>query len=160
VKIVGLASRALCAVCGALAAEALLVVMLLTFADVVGRKLLGHSVPGAIEVTELLMVGVIFAALPLVSLRRAHVVFDSLDSALPAVAQNWQRNLVELGCGIAMAGVSLLMWRKASDFSSYGETTAFLGVPIAPFVYAMSVLLALTAVAHGLSLLARVQRDD
>jgi TRAP-type transport system small permease protein len=58
---------------------ALFAIMALTLVDVSGRKLLSQSVPGSLELTELLMVVVIFAALPLVSLRGEHVVFDSLD---------------------------------------------------------------------------------
>ena len=56
--------------------------MLLTLVDVTGRKLASQSVPGSLELTELLMVAVIFAALPLVSLHGEHVVFDSLDPLL------------------------------------------------------------------------------
>jgi TRAP-type C4-dicarboxylate transport system permease small subunit len=46
---------------------------------VLGRKLAENSIPGSLELTELLMVVVIFAALPLVSERGEHVEFDSLD---------------------------------------------------------------------------------
>ena len=53
-----------------------------TLVDVGGRKVLSASVPGSLELTELLMVVVIFAGLPLVSLRGEHVVFDSLDAVL------------------------------------------------------------------------------
>ena len=69
-------------VCGLLAAAALFAIMALTFFDVGGRKLLSNSIPGSLELTELLMVVVIFAALPLVSLAGEHVVFDSLDSRI------------------------------------------------------------------------------
>jgi TRAP-type transport system small permease protein len=64
---------------GAIAAAALFGIMILTLIDVSGRKALSTSVPGSLELTELLMVVVIFAGLPLVSLRGEHVVFDSLD---------------------------------------------------------------------------------
>ena len=50
-------------VCGTLAGLALLAIMLLTFLDVSGRKLLSHSITGSLELTELLMVVVIFGAL-------------------------------------------------------------------------------------------------
>ena len=43
-------------VCGLLAAVALFAIMALTFFDVGGRKLLGNSIPGSLELTELLMV--------------------------------------------------------------------------------------------------------
>ncbi|MEY2783365.1 MAG: hypothetical protein RLZZ134_1424, partial [Pseudomonadota bacterium] len=66
-----------------LAGLALMAIMVLTFLDVTGRKLLSHSITGSLELTELLMVVVIFGALPLVSLKGEHVVFDSLDPVLP-----------------------------------------------------------------------------
>jgi TRAP-type transport system small permease protein len=69
--------------CGVLSAIALFAIMALTFFDVGGRKLLGNSIPGSLELTELLMVVVIFGAIPLVSHRGEHVTFDSLDGVLP-----------------------------------------------------------------------------
>ena len=69
---------------------ALFAIMVLTFVDVVARKLFGHSLPGALELTELLMVVVIFAGLPLVSLHGEHVVFDSLDPLLPRAVRRVQ----------------------------------------------------------------------
>ena len=59
-------------------AAALFAIMALTFFDVIGRKIVSQSIPGAFEITELLMVAVIFAALPLVSERGEHVMFLSL----------------------------------------------------------------------------------
>jgi TRAP-type C4-dicarboxylate transport system permease small subunit len=47
--------------CGLLAATALFAIMALTFLDIGGRKLLDNSIPGSLELTELLMVAVIFA---------------------------------------------------------------------------------------------------
>ena len=70
-------------VCGLLCGSALFAIMALTFFDVAGRKLWSQSIPGSLELTELLMVVVIFAGMPLVSARGEHVVFDSLDSLLP-----------------------------------------------------------------------------
>ena len=52
---------------GLMAAAALFAIMWLTLVDVSGRKFLSHSVPGGLELTEMLMVVVIFGALPLVS---------------------------------------------------------------------------------------------
>lgn len=133
---------------GALAALALFAIMALTFVDVLGRKLLSHSVPGSLELTELLMVVVIFAALPLVALRNEHVVFDSLDRLLPPALLRAQQALVEVLCAAALLGVAWLLWHKAGQLMSYGDTTAQLKVPQGWFVYGMSVLAALTALVH------------
>ena len=139
--------------CSALSATALFAIMGLTFVDVLGRKFLGGSVPGSLELTELLMVVVIFTSLPLVALSGEHVVFDSLDRWLPPGLLHLQRGLMELFCALSLAGVAWLMWVKAGQLSEYGDTTAQLKLPLGVFVYVMSVLLAVAALAHGLVLL-------
>lgn len=139
--------------CGSLAALALFAIMVLTLVDVSGRKALSESVPGSLEMTELLMVVVIFAGLPLVSLAGEHVVFDSLDPWLPKWLRRVQGSLVDLVCAVALLGLAWLMWTKAGEMAGYGETTAQLKLPKAPFVYGMSVLCAMTAVVHGLLML-------
>ena len=82
--------RVLETLAGAIAALALFAIMMLTLVDVSGRKAISTSVPGSLELTELLMVVVIFAGLPLVSLRGEHVVFDSLDPWLPRALRRVQ----------------------------------------------------------------------
>ncbi|WP_298924866.1 TRAP transporter small permease [uncultured Ramlibacter sp.] len=134
--------------CGVLAAAALFGIMALTFLDVCSRKLLDNSIPGSLELTELMMVAVIFAALPLVSLRAEHVSFDSLDSWLPAGLRRRQAMLVHLLCAAAMLALGWLMWREGGQFLATGETTAQLKILKAPFIYAMGVLCALTGLVH------------
>jgi TRAP-type C4-dicarboxylate transport system permease small subunit len=140
--------RALEALCGTLAAAALFGIMWLTLVDVGGRKLVSASVPGSLELTELLMVLVIFAGLPLVSLRGEHVVFDSLDPLLERWVRRAQGFVVDLLCAAALAGVAWLMWVKAGQMMEYGDTTAQLKIPQGPFVYLMSLLCAVTALVH------------
>ena len=135
-------------VCGTLAAVALFAIMVLTFFDVGGRKLLSESIPGSLELTELLMVVVIFAALPLVSIRGEHVVFDSMDALLPPLVRKLQIALVHLLCGALLLGLAWLMWKTGSEFAQSGETTAQLKITKAPFIYGMAVLCALTGLVH------------
>ena len=122
--------------------------MALTLVDVLGRKLLSQSVPGSLELTEMLMVVVIFAALPLVSLHNEHVLFDSLDPLLPAWLRRVQQAVVELLCCAALAAVAVLMWQKAGAMANYGDISAQLKLPLGPFVQLMSVLCGLTAAVH------------
>ena len=135
--------------CGLMAALALFAIMLLTLMDVSGRKLLSASVPGSLELTELLMVAVIFAGLPLVSLQGEHVVFDALDNRLPPVWLRVQRAVVDALCAGLLAGLAGLMWVKGGQMASYGDITAQLKLPIGPFVYAMALLCGLTAAVHA-----------
>jgi TRAP-type C4-dicarboxylate transport system permease small subunit len=142
--------------CSSLAALALFAIMILTLVDVSGRKALSESVPGSLEMTELLMVVVIFAGMPLVSLAGEHVVFDSLDPWLPKWLRRAQGVLVDAVCALGLLGLAWLMWTMAAQMAGYGETTAQLKLPKAPFVYGMSVLCALTAVVHGMLMLSPV----
>jgi TRAP-type C4-dicarboxylate transport system permease small subunit len=131
-----------------LAGLALMGIMVLTFLDVSGRKLLSHSITGSLELTELLMVVVIFGALPLVSLKGEHVVFDSLDAVLPRFVQRIQRSLVNLVCAGLLFGLAYLMWKTGGEFAATGETTAQLKITKAPFIQGMGVLCALTGLVH------------
>ena len=134
--------------CGVLAGVALFAIMALTFFDVGGRKVLSHSITGSLELTELLMVVVIFAALPLVSMRGEHVVFDSLDPYLPDWVRVVQRALVQALCAVTLLELGVLMWKTGGSFLESGETTAQLTIPKAPFIYGMSVFCFLTGLVH------------
>ena len=141
--------RWLNAASGGLAAAALLAIMLLTLADVLGRKLASRSIPGALELTEILMVVVIFASLPLVSLHGEHVVFDSLDGWWSRSMRRLQQALVDAVCAAALAALAWLMWAKAGQVAGYGDTTAQLQWPVAPFVRLMAIACALAAAVHA-----------
>lgn len=145
--------------CGLLAGIALFAIMALTFLDVGGRKLLNNSIPGSLEMTELLMVIVIFGALPLVSERGEHVVFDSLDPYLPNVIKKIQRVLVHLLCSVALLALGWLMWQTGNDFLQSGETTAQLKILKAPFIYGMGLLCGFTGLIH-LTLAFREQEEN
>ncbi len=152
--------RLLVTLCGLLAAGALFAIMVLTLVDVGGRKLFSASVPGSLELTELLMVAVIFAGLPLVSLQGEHVVFDSLDSRLPRAWLRGQRALVDTLCAALLGGLAWLMWLKAGQMASYGDITSQLKLPIGPFVYVMAVLCGLTAAVHSALVLRPADEPD
>jgi TRAP-type transport system small permease protein len=131
-----------------LCSSALFSIMALTFFDVLGRKFFSRSIPGSFEVTELLMVVVIFAALPLVSQRGEHVMFDSLDAITPAWLLNIQKSVVSALSAVAMLGLGWLMWQTGNQFVESGETTAQLKLLKAPFVYGMGVMCGLTGMVH------------
>jgi TRAP-type C4-dicarboxylate transport system permease small subunit len=101
-----------------------------------------------LELTELLMVIVIFAGLPLVSERGEHVIFDSLDSVWPAWLVKIQKALVHLVCAALMMALAALMWKTGVQFAEYGETTAQLKISKAPFIYGMAIFCGITSIVH------------
>ncbi len=133
---------------GLMAAMALFTIMWLTLIDVTGRKFFNHSVPGGLEITEVLMVVVIFGALPLVSWRGEHVVFDSLDPFVPDWLHRIQQRLVHLVCAGVFAFMAYLMLLRADRFAEYGDITVYLQLPLTPVAWMMAAFLLATAFVH------------
>src|SRR3546814_8744945 len=52
--------------------------MVCTFVDVVGRYVFNSPLPGALELTEIMMASLIFTILPVVSARSDHITVDLL----------------------------------------------------------------------------------
>ncbi len=131
-----------------LAALALFAMMLLTFVDVIGRKLIGQSIPGAVELTELGMLVMIFMALPLASLAGEHITFDLLDRVLPVRLQFLQQSLANALTGFVFGGAAWLVWRRSGRTFEMGDITSRLEIPLGPFHRMIALMLLVTAVAH------------
>ena len=82
-------------VLGVAASLILLAMMLLTFVDVVARYVVNRPVRGAFEVTELMLLVLIFAGLPLVSFTDEHALMDFIDRLLGPRAQRWLERAVQ-----------------------------------------------------------------
>ncbi len=145
---------------GLVAAVALFAMMALTFADVIGRKLLDHSIVGSLEMTELLMLAVIFGAMPLTSLHGEHIIFDLLDPLLPARLRAWQHRIANLVCVGLLLGAAWLVFARAGRTLAGGDMTAQLGLAVAPFHYAVAALLVLTALMHLIHALRASSESD
>ena len=136
------------AVLGVAASAILLVMMLLTFLDVVLRYVFNRPMAGAFEVTELLLLVLIFAGLPLVSFTNEHAVMDFIDRVLRRRALRGLQGLVELVSALLMFLLAWLTWLKADRIWGYRDATDVLRILYGPFVYFMAVTLALAGVIH------------
>jgi TRAP-type C4-dicarboxylate transport system permease small subunit len=129
--------------------------MALTFVDVVARYLLNHPIRGGFEMTELTLLVLIFAGLPLVSHADEHVTMDFIDRILPDRARvAWIRAMHAL-CAAIMFFLAWQVWVKATRIASYSDTTDVLRITIGPFVYFMAAMIALTGVVHVFKVFAR-----
>ena len=150
--------RALVPALGHVAAVLMLCLMLLTCADVVGRYFFNKPMTGGFELTEVLLAALIFAGLPLVTLRGDHITVDLFDPVTPDWLFRIQHALASL-IGAACTGcLSWRLWLRADALDRAGETTSQLHFKLAWLTYAMAVLMALTAVALLVTLLRRPHR--
>jgi len=136
------------AILGVAASAILLAMMLLTFVDVVARYVFNRPVRGAFELTELMLVVLIFAGLPLVSWADEHALMDFVDRLLGARAQRGLERAVQLVCAAVMFLLTWLMWLKADRIWAYRDATDVLRIVYGPFVYFMAVTLGLSGLIH------------
>jgi TRAP-type C4-dicarboxylate transport system permease small subunit len=147
-------------VLGAAAALLLFGLMLLTTADVIGRYVFNWPLRGAFEITELLLLALIFAGLPLASRADEHVTLDFIDMLLGAGGRQLLRRLIDLACGIIILGLAWRVWIKAGKIAAYGDTTEVLRIPVGPFVYFMAAMVAITGVVHLVKAVLPGRPDD
>jgi len=130
------------------AAAILLAMMLLTVVDVIARYVFSRPVRGAFEVTELMLVVLIFAGLPLVSFSEEHAVMDFIDRVTGVRGQRALRRAVEAVSAAFMFLLAWLTWLRADRIWAYRDATDVLRILWGPFVYFMAVTLAFAGVIH------------
>jgi len=113
---------------GIAAAAILLSMTALTFVDVVARYVFSRPLRGAFEVTELMLLVLIFAGLPLVSYANEHALMDFIDRMLPAPLQRGLVRVVELVCAATMGLLAWLVWLKANRIWGYRDSTDVLRI--------------------------------
>jgi len=136
------------ALLGVAASVILLAMMALTVVDVVARYVFSRPVRGAFEVTELMLLVLIFAGLPLVSFSDEHAVMDFVDRILGPHGQRGLQRAVQAVNAAFMFLLAWLTWLKADRIWAYRDATDVLRIVYGPFVYFMAVTLGLAGVIH------------
>jgi len=138
------------AVLGIAASAILFAMMALTFVDVVMRYLLNRPIRGGFELTELMLLVLIFAGLPLVSHADEHVTIDFIDRILSTRTVELLARAVNGVCAAVMFFLAWQVWLKAGKIGAYGDTTDVLRIAVSPFVYFMAAMILLTGLIHVL----------
>ena len=136
------------AVLGIAASAILFAMMMLTFVDVVARYVFNFPLRGAFEITELMLLVLIFAGLPLVSHADEHVTMDFIDRLLGPRALIFVVRTVHLLVAAVMFFLTWQVWIKAGRLAGYGDTTDVLKILVGPFVYFMAMMIGLTGLVH------------
>ncbi|MDP7060702.1 MAG: TRAP transporter small permease [Candidatus Marinimicrobia bacterium] len=132
-------------VLGFLAALVLMLLMIITFIDVLGRYLFSAPLPGAFELTEIMMAMLIFAGLPLVSRTNQHVTVNLIVGILSPIILHFQRLITQAIMAVVLAVMAWRMWIKAEEMLEQGDETAYLLLPIAPVAFFMTLMMAVSA---------------
>ena len=130
---------------GFLAATVLMLLMIVTFIDVAGRYLFLAPLPGAFEMTEIMMAMLIFAGLPLVSRANQHVTVNLIIGLLSPKIRHFQRLITQIIMALVFGVMAWRMWIKAVEMLVQGDETAYLLIPIAPVAFFMTILLGVSS---------------
>lgn len=121
--------------------------MLVGLTDVFCRYVLASPIPGAAEIAELALGVMVFTALPLVTARGEHVTVELIGPS--STSGGWLVKVQTLGVSLISAGiVGIMAWQlviTGQDFASYGDSSSFLGIPLAPVAWVMAAMAALSA---------------
>jgi len=113
---------------------ALFVMMVITMADVVGRYVFNSPILGVFELTEFLVLILVFSFIAYTQADNGHVSVDFLVTHLPRRF----RTIVELfnrsACLALMALIAYMGFQRALEMKQVGETSLNLGIPAYPFV--------------------------
>ncbi|GAA0238954.1 TRAP transporter small permease [Marinomonas primoryensis] len=135
-----------------ISAAVLLLLVLLTCFDVIGRYFFNNSIDGAVEITQLGLAVMVFAQMPVMTWRGGHVVVDLLDSVLG------KRVIKVLGIfsvfiiSTSFYFLAIRIYQLAERSLRRGEVTEYLGLPagyIAEYIAFMSWLTAACMLTYG-----------
>ncbi len=108
----------------------LIVLMLLTFVDVIGRYFLGQPVPGGHVLVQCLVCLLVFTGLPLVVLDDEHLRVRLLDRRMTSGQRKWRDFAVKLAIVGALAMLAGQMFWQTAYFSGNGEYFESIRIPV------------------------------
>jgi TRAP-type C4-dicarboxylate transport system permease small subunit len=148
---------------GYLGAVALFCMMLLTTTDVAGRYLFNAPITGAFELTEYLVLILIFSFLCNAQSHKDHVSVDLLFNKLPKKIRNGANILNHVACLLLSALIVWMSILKALELKEVGEASPNLVIPVYPFVFflvAGCIALCLEYLRDIIAILSGTKEDD
>ena len=130
--------------------------MLLTVADVFLRYFFNSPITGTTEVTEFMMVIVVFPALAYCAITRRHVQVDLLVSYFPRKV----RTIIDTFTLLATLGIFIIITCQSFlESMDVRTTTALLSLPHYPFYWVLTVSLALFCLSIATLLIENITKE-
>jgi TRAP-type C4-dicarboxylate transport system permease small subunit len=120
-------------ICGRIAGGLIMVLMLLTAADVAGRFLFNSPILGAYEISEILMVGIVFLGIAYVQSNKGHVIIEVVTVRMP---EKGKIALDTLGYTIGFLMMVLITWDSGGyalkAFITHDYSSGLAKIPLWP----------------------------
>lgn len=121
---------------GYVSAAAIIILMLLVTANVIGRYFFNSPITGAPEIACLLMIIIVFPALAWVALEGKHVKVDFIMDRFSPIAQAITDSITLI---ISLGIYAIISWRSFLAAMKSSDVSSLLSIPQAPFYWIMSV---------------------
>lgn len=116
-------------------AFSLFIMMCLTIADVAGRYLFNKPILGAFELTEFLILILIFSFLGYTQTKKSHISVDLFMMFFPEKLKIYIEVINHLACLAIMILITWMGFEKAFEMIHTGESSPNLALPTYPFVF-------------------------
>ena len=124
----------------------LLLVLAITFVDVVGRYFFNSPLTYSVELVQLGMGAIVLCGLPMTTMHRGHVSVDLVEHTLPKPMRSILQIFASFCTCFVLALFAWRLWERAIGFRSDGIGTDVLFLPIWPVVFLMAVAAGVAAI--------------
>jgi TRAP-type C4-dicarboxylate transport system permease small subunit len=118
--------------------------MMITVIDVFLRFFFNSPITGTTEISQLMMIIIVFPALGWAAVDRTHIRVDLLIRLFPDKPKAVLNSITLL---IALGVYSIIAWRSFLESAVVNRQTSLINLPFAPFYWIMSVSLAIFCLA-------------
>jgi TRAP-type C4-dicarboxylate transport system permease small subunit len=113
----------------------LFAMMMITISDVFLRKFTNTSILGTVELTEFMMVIVVFCSLAQCEVDDGHIRVDLIMNKFNSKIQGYVDSITQILSTILFILMSTSIYHHAVSMKASGEITMDLGIPLYPFIY-------------------------
>lgn len=130
-------------------AFSLFVMMCLTIVDVAGRYLFNQPVLGTYELTEFMVLILIFSFLAYTQSKKSHISVDLFMMFFPEKLKTYIEIINHLACLAIMILITWMGFEKALEMIHTGESSPNLTLPTYPFVFFLVIGCAVMCIEFG-----------
>lgn len=103
--------------------------IVVTVIDVSTRRTIGWSVPGLVDITQLLVMSFVYFSIPFGFMREANVSVDFVTDRLPRRALAFVKGVCALLGAAFMFGITWYSWERAVQQFENGDASQTIGIP-------------------------------
>ncbi|NOX35198.1 MAG: TRAP transporter small permease [Deltaproteobacteria bacterium] len=113
----------------------LFALMTMTAIDLFLRNFTNTSILGSVELTELMMVIIVFCSLAQCELDNGHIRIDLIMDHAGKRTRAFADVFTQALCTVIFALMSLSIFNHSINMKEYGEVTMDLNIPLYPFIF-------------------------